>query len=93
MGYDKGIIGVGRGGKEVFEEILKSINPEDIFRKKFKDRIVLFLMTTCDLLDINKVYTTNERNKWKRNSQIKRRSRKYTRRRRKSYIGVKRECG
>ena len=52
LGYDKGIIGVGRGGKEVFEEILKSINPEDIFRKKFKDRIVLFLMTTCDLLDM-----------------------------------------
>ena len=66
MGYDKGIIGVGRGGKEVFEEILKSINPEDIFRKKFKDRIVLFLMTTCDLLDmqikcIQQTRETNER--------------------------------
>ena len=66
LGYDKGIIGVGRGGKEVFEEILKSINPEDIFRKKFKDRIVLFLMTTCDLLDmqikcIQQTRETNER--------------------------------
>ena len=51
LGYDKEIIEARKEGKVVFEEILSSINPDDIFREKFKDRIILFLMTTCDLLD------------------------------------------
>ena len=51
LGYDKEIIEARKEGKVVFEEILSSINPDDIFRERFKDRIILFLMTTCDLLD------------------------------------------